>query len=68
MAATSGGPNPPPGKPHRYCFKLYALDAALALKEGAGKKEVERAMAGRILGQARLVGLFEELRSPAPEN
>jgi len=54
-----GGPNPPPGKPHRYCFKLYALDAALALKEGAGKKEIERAMTGRILGQARLVGLFK---------
>src|SRR5215831_16591109 len=26
-----GGPSPPKGKPHRYFFKIYALDAVLDL-------------------------------------
>jgi hypothetical protein len=53
-----GGPCPPPGKPHRYFFKLYALDAKLNLKAGATKAEVERAMKGHILAQAELVGRY----------
>ena len=40
------GPCPPRGKPHRYFFKLYALDAKLSLKAGATKDEVEQAMKG----------------------
>jgi Raf kinase inhibitor-like YbhB/YbcL family protein len=53
-----GGPCPPPGKPHRYFFKLYALDAKLNLKAGATKPEVERAMKGHILAQAELIGRY----------
>jgi Raf kinase inhibitor-like YbhB/YbcL family protein len=53
-----GGPSPPPGKPHRYFFKLYALDCALDLKEGAGKQEVEKAMANHILAQGQLMGKY----------
>ncbi len=53
-----GGPCPPPGKPHRYFFKLYALDAKLNLKAGATKAEVERAMKSHSLGQAELVGRY----------
>src|SRR3989442_40948 len=53
-----GGPCPPPGKPHRYFFKLYALDAKLNLKADATKADVERAMKGRILAQAELVGKY----------
>ena len=41
-----GGPCPPPGKPHRYLFKLYALDSELSLKPGAEKKDLEKAMRG----------------------
>jgi hypothetical protein len=53
-----GGPCPPPGKPHRYFFKLYALDGKLSLKAGATKAEVERAMKGHILAQAELIGRY----------
>jgi Raf kinase inhibitor-like YbhB/YbcL family protein len=53
-----GGPCPPPGKPHRYFFKLHALDAKLNLKAGATKADAERAMQGHILAQAELVGRY----------
>ena len=52
------GPCPPPGKPHRYFFKLYALGGKLSLKPGATKAEVESAMKGHVLAQAELVGKY----------
>ncbi len=54
-----GGPCPPPGKPHRYFFKLYALDTTLDLKPGAARKELERAMKGHILTEAQWMGTFK---------
>ncbi len=54
-----GGPCPPPGKPHRYFFKLYALDAELDLKPGASKKDLKKAMKGRILDQGQLMGRYQ---------
>jgi Raf kinase inhibitor-like YbhB/YbcL family protein len=53
-----GGPCPPPGKPHRYFFKLYALDAKLNLKAGATKAGLEKAMQGHILAHGELVGRY----------
>src|SRR6266436_3594860 len=53
-----GGPCPPPGKPHRYFFKVYALDTKLDLKAGATKADVERAMKGHILAQGELIGKY----------
>jgi Raf kinase inhibitor-like YbhB/YbcL family protein len=53
-----GGPCPPPGKPHRYYFRLYALDSKLDLKAGATKADVERAMKAHVLGEAELIGRF----------
>jgi Raf kinase inhibitor-like YbhB/YbcL family protein len=52
------GPCPPPGKPHRYFYRLYALDRKLDLKPGASKQEVEQAMEGRILGKAEWIGKY----------
>jgi Raf kinase inhibitor-like YbhB/YbcL family protein len=53
-----GGPCPPAGKPHRYFFKLYALDAPLDLKPGLTRKDVERAMEKHVVGQAQLMGSY----------
>jgi Raf kinase inhibitor-like YbhB/YbcL family protein len=53
-----GGPKPPPGGPHRYFFKLYALDTVLPVQAGATKADVERAMKGHVLGQTELMGTY----------
>jgi hypothetical protein len=54
-----GGPCPPPGGPHRYFFKLYALDTVLNLAPGLTKKALLKAMEGHILGEAQIVGRFK---------
>ena len=54
-----GGPCPPRGKPHRYFFKLYALDSALDLPAKASKTDLLMAMNGHVLAQAELVGLYQ---------
>ncbi|MEK6901145.1 MAG: YbhB/YbcL family Raf kinase inhibitor-like protein [Nanoarchaeota archaeon] len=57
-----GGPCPP-DREHRYFFKLYALNTMLNLKEGATKKEVEKAMEGHIIAQIELIGQYERVKS-----
>jgi len=54
-----GGPCPPRGRPHRYFFKLYALDTELDLPARATKQEVERAMRGHILADGQLMGTYQ---------
>jgi Raf kinase inhibitor-like YbhB/YbcL family protein len=46
-----GGPSPPPGKPHRYFFKLYALDRRLDLQPGTTKEDLLAAMRGLVLAE-----------------
>ena len=53
-----GGPCPPPGKPHRYFFRLYALGIKLNLNAGATRYELERAMKGQVLSEAELMGRY----------
>ena len=53
-----GGPCPPRGKPHRYYFKLYALDAVLNVKPCATKHQVLEACQGHVLAEAQLMGRF----------
>jgi Raf kinase inhibitor-like YbhB/YbcL family protein len=54
------GPCPPPGHgPHRYFFRLQALDTDLALQPGAERGELERELAGHVLETAELVGRYQ---------
>jgi len=52
-----GEPCPPFGE-HRYFFKLYALDTMLDLDSKTTKQNLEQAMAGHVLAQAEIIGLF----------
>lgn len=55
-----GGPCPPEGHgPHRYFFRLYALDSELPLEPGASKEDIERAMQGHIIDHTELMGRYQ---------
>lgn len=54
-----GGPCPPPGKPHRYFFRLYALNSRLDLHSSVHRNEIDSAMKGHILAQGELMGTFQ---------
>lgn len=54
-----GGPLPPEGHgTHHYHFKLYALDGALDVGEGASKSDLLQAMKGHVLAETELVGTY----------
>lgn len=55
------GPAPPPGKPHRYFFKLYVLDTVLNPGSSPSKREVVNAMNGHVLAERELMGTFQSL-------
>lgn len=52
------GPAPPAGKPHRYFFKLFALDTSLGLKPGASHDELRAATPGHVLAEGQLMGTY----------
>jgi Raf kinase inhibitor-like YbhB/YbcL family protein len=53
-----GGPCPPPGKSHRYYFKLYALDTTINLKPCTTKHQVSETWKRHVLAEASLMGRF----------
>jgi len=60
-----GGPCPPGGKPHRYFFKLYALDIMIAINQektdsGLSKADLLAIMNGHILEETSLLGMYGE--------
>jgi Raf kinase inhibitor-like YbhB/YbcL family protein len=52
-----GGPSPPSGT-HRYVFRVYALDAEVAIAPTSGESELVAAMHGHALGVGELVGRY----------
>ena len=58
-----GGPCPPRNaRPHRYVFKLYALDTVLDLRSGLEKDRVERAMEGHVLEYTTLTAMYSRAK------
>lgn len=54
-----GGPCPPPGKKHRYYFKVYALDTTLELlTAGANRNQLELGIEKHLLAVAELTGFY----------
>jgi Raf kinase inhibitor-like YbhB/YbcL family protein len=52
------GPLPPPGRMHRYFFKLYALDKTLGLKARATAAQTLAAFSGHVITEATLMGTY----------
>jgi Raf kinase inhibitor-like YbhB/YbcL family protein len=54
-----GGPCPPPGKPHHYNFRLYALKVPkLEVPEGASAALIAFNVRAQALGEAQLTGMY----------
>lgn len=54
------GPAPPPGDdPHHYIFRLLAVDEPVLLQGLPSYQDVEAAVTGHILGEARLIGTYQ---------
>ncbi len=54
------GPAPPPGDdPHHYVFRLLAVDEPVSLTGLPSYQDVETAVTGHILGEARLIGTYQ---------
>ena len=57
------GPCPPPGAPHRYYFRLYALSTRLNLQPRATRAELDGAMRGHILAKTEFFGRYQRKSS-----
>lgn len=53
------GPCPPPGVPHHYHFKVYALDTRPSLQSGASEAAFQDAIKGHVMATGELVGTFK---------
>jgi len=51
------GPCPPPGRPHRYFLRLWALDSTLTLQQPTAA-EIESTVRRHILARGQIMGRF----------
>ncbi len=56
-------PCPPRGSAHRYFFRLYALDSALALPPDQTKGDLLKACSGHLLARVELIGRYKRKES-----
>ena len=52
------GPSPPPGKPHRYYVRVFALSEELDLPAGATREELDRALKNKILAEGSCMATY----------
>jgi Raf kinase inhibitor-like YbhB/YbcL family protein len=52
------GPCPPPGKPHRYYFKIFALDKMLDLPPDCTAAQLQQTMQSHLLDSGSLMGTY----------
>ena len=58
-----GGPCPPPGHgPHRYFFKVFAVDERSLRLAGETRQDLEKALETHALARAELMGRYERAR------
>ena len=53
-----GGPHPPPGKPHHYVFRLYALSQPSGLNQSFTAKDLQRTLKNKVLATGTLTGTY----------
>lgn len=55
-----GGPCPPNIPPHRYFFKLFALDTEITAREPINAQELREKMTGHVIDSAEIVGIYQK--------
>lgn len=56
------GPSPPPGAPHHYHLRLYALDRHLDIEPGADRDRLDDDLAHHVIARAELTGTYRRPR------
>ena len=52
------GPNPPPGRTHRYFFQVFALDRPQDWPQGTERSVARERFKGHVLGKGEVMGMF----------